>query len=181
LHPARSFFRIFVACLEHAALEVRAMAIPKSRLLLASVVLIASPSIAASRFSPGQWSHETRLEQADVPGIPQWVIRMFAGHASRQSCNSAAQLNSHPEALLTADDEAVCKLRQFSAINGKLTFDTFCTNKRFPDGLLVSSRGSYTPTSYSISTTSTGTRNGKPVRILTTGNGKHVADVCTKS
>jgi hypothetical protein len=143
--------------------------------------LTASPALAASSFAPGQWSHETELLQADVPGIPQWVIKIFAGQSSRKSCNSAAQLNSHPEALLMADDEAVCKLQKFSAANGKLAFDTFCTNKRFPDGLLVSSRGSYTPTSYSISTTSTGTRDGKPVRILTTGTGKHVADACTKS
>jgi len=143
--------------------------------------LAASPAFAVPAFAPGQWNHETRLVQADVPGIPEWVIRMFAGHGSRKSCDSAAQLNSHPEALLTADDEAACKLRKFSAANGKLVFDTFCTNKRFPDGLLVSSRGSYTPTSYSISTTSTGTRDGKPVRIQTTGTGKHVADACTKS
>ena len=145
------------------------------------LVLAISPAFAAANFAAGQWSHKTSLVQADVPGIPQWVIRMFAGHGSRTSCDSAAQLNSHPEALLTADDEAACELRRFSAANGKLVFDTFCTNKRFPDGLLVSSRGSYTPTSYSISTTSTGTRNGKPVRILTTGTGKRVADACTRS
>ena len=157
------------------------MTIPKRCLLPLCLGLATSPAIAASNFAAGQWDHETRLIQADVPGIPEWVIRMFAGHGSRKSCNSAAQLNRHPEALLTADDEAVCKLRQFSATNGKLVFDTFCMNKRFPDGLLVSSRGSYTPTSYAISTTSTGTRDGKPVRILTTGTGKRVADACTKS
>lgn len=157
------------------------MLIRKRCLLPLCLGLAASPALAVATFAPGQWSHETHLVQADVPGIPEWVIRMFAGHGSRKSCNSAAQLSSHPEALLTADDEAVCKLRKFSATNGKLVFDTFCTNKRFPDGLLVSSRGSYTPTSYSISTTSTGTRDGKPVRILTTGTGKHVADACTKS
>ncbi|MDH7640507.1 DUF3617 family protein [Sphingomonas oryzagri] len=157
------------------------MPIWKWYLLPSCLGLTATPAFAAPAFAPGQWNHETRLVQADVPGIPEWVIRMFAGHGSRKSCNSAAQLSSHPEALLTADDEAVCKLRKFSATNGKLVFDTFCTNKRFPDGLLVSSRGSYTPTSYSISTTSTGTRDGKPVRILTTGTGKHVANACTKS
>jgi hypothetical protein len=151
------------------------------RMVLALVGLLASPAFAASSFAPGRWSHETTLVQANVPGIPQWIVRMFAGHGSRTSCDSAAQLSSHPEALLTADDEAVCKLRTFSAMNGKLVFDTFCTNKRFPDGLLVSSRGTYTPTSYSISTTSTGTRNGKPVRILTTGTGKRVAGACTRS
>lgn len=157
------------------------MAILKRHTLLVCIGWAASPAMAVSSFAPGQWSHQTHLEQADVPGIPQWVIRMFAGNSNRMSCNSAAQLNTHPEALLTADDEAMCKLRKFSATNGKLVFDTFCTNKRFPDGLLVSSRGSYTPSSYSISTTSTGTRNGKPVRILTTGSGKHVANSCTKS
>lgn len=157
------------------------MTIPKRHLLPVCLGLAASPALAAASFAPGQWRHETRLVQAEVPGIPQWVIRMFAGHGSRQSCDSAAQLSSHPEALLTADDEAVCKLRTFSATNGKLVFDTFCTNKRFPDGLLVSSRGSYTPTSYSISTTSTGMREGRPVRILTTGTGRRVADTCTRS
>jgi hypothetical protein len=157
------------------------MTVPKRCLLPLCLGLATSPASAAPNFAAGQWDHETRLIQADVPGIPEWLIRMFAGHGSRKSCNSAAQLNSHPEALLTADDEAVCKLRQFSALNGKLVFDTFCTNKRFPDGLLVSSRGSYTPTSYSISTMSTGMRDGKPVRIQTTGTGKRVADACTKS
>jgi hypothetical protein len=157
------------------------MRTPARYSLLACLGFTAFPAIAASSFAPGQWSHQTRLEQADVPGIPPWVIRLFAGHSSRTTCNNIAQLSSHPEALLTADDEAVCKLRKFSAINGKLVFDTFCTNKRFPDGLLVSSRGSYTPTSYSISTTSTGTRDGRPVRILTTGTGTHVADACAKS
>lgn len=157
------------------------MIITKWRSLLAFLGVVASPAMAGSSFAPGQWDHETRLVSADVPGIPQWLIRMFAGHGSRKSCNSASQLNSRPEALLTADDEAVCKLRKLSMMNGQLVFDTFCTNKRFPDGLLVSSRGSYSPTSYSISTTSTGTRNGKPVKILTTGTGKHVADSCAKS
>jgi hypothetical protein len=87
-------------------------------------------------------------------------------------------LHSHPEALLTADGEAVCTLRKLSMTDGKLVFDTFCTNKRFPDGLLVSSRGTYTATSYAISTISTGTKNGKPVRIETTGSGKRVAGSC---
>jgi hypothetical protein len=145
------------------------------------LILATSPALAAPNFAAGQWSHETSLVKADIPGIPQWLIRVFAGHSRRKSCHDTAQLNSHPEALLTADNEAVCKLRNFSATDGKLVFDTFCTNKRFPDGLLVASRGSYTPTSYSISTTSTGTRDGKPVRILTTGTGEHVANACIKS
>lgn len=143
--------------------------------------LAAGPAAAGGGFAAGQWQHQTTLVSAAVPGVPQWVVRLFAGHGSRTSCNSAAQLRSHPEALLTADDRAVCKLRKLSMSNGKLVFDTFCTNGRFPDGLLVSSRGSYTSTSYTIATTSTGTKDGKPVRILTTGSGRHVSDSCGRS
>jgi len=138
----------------------------------------ASAANAGVIFAPGQWQHETNLVSADVPGIPQWLIRLMAGHGSRKSCNSASQLSGHPETLFKADDDAVCRLRKFTVSNGKLVFDTFCTNKRFPDGLLVSSLGTYTPTSYTISTNSTGTRNGKPVHIVTTGAGKHISDNC---
>lgn len=150
----------------------------KSGALAALLALASAPAIADAGFEPGQWQHDTRLIKASVPGVPQWLIRLFAGRSSRKSCNSAAQLHSHPEALLTADGEATCTLRKLSMTDGKLVFDTFCTNKRFPDGLLVSSRGTYTATSYAISTISTGTKNGKPVRIETTGSGKRVAGSC---
>lgn len=156
------------------------MKLKKSRALALILALAPSPAIADVSFDPGQWLHETHLIKASVPGIPQWLIRLFAGHSSRTSCNSAVQLQHHPEALLTADGEAVCNLRKFSMSDGHLVFDTFCTNKRFPEGLLVSSRGTYTPTSYAISTISTGTRNGKPARIETTGTGRRVSAVCTK-
>ena len=151
------------------------------RIVLLTAGLVAAPAYAGDGFAPGQWRHETDLVSADVPGIPQWLIRIVAGRGSRQSCNGAAELRSHPESLLKGDDDAICKPRSFSMVNGRLLFDTFCTNARFPDGLLVSSHGSYTPTSYAISTISTGTRNGKPVRIVTTGSGHRVADSCTKS
>jgi hypothetical protein len=147
---------------------------------LAFLALVATPAMAAPGFAPGQWNHQTQLLSADVPGIPEWVVKMFAGRGHRTSCNSAEQLRAHPEALLTEDDAAICKLRKLLMANGRLVFDTFCTNKRFPDGLLVASRGSYTPTSYAISTTSTGTRNGRPVRILTKGGGQQVSASCSK-
>jgi hypothetical protein len=74
--------------------------------------------------------------------------------------------------LLTQDDEAVCKKRRFAMTGGKFVFDTFCTNGTFPEGLLISSTGTYTATSYTISTVSTGTRKGEPARIVTTGSGQ---------
>ena len=148
---------------------------------LLSAVFAVSPVFGAQGFAPGEWQHQTQLLEADVPGIPQWLIKLTAGHGSRKNCNSPALAQSHPEVLMQGDPSASCRLRKLSMTNGKLAFDTFCTNKHFPDGLLVSSRGSYTPTSYFISTTSTGSKDGKPVRILTTGTGKRIANSCGKS
>jgi hypothetical protein len=148
--------------------------------LAAGIAAAATPALAEGGFEAGQWRHETRLISAEVPGAPQTLIKLFAGRGSRTSCHTAPQLQAHPEALLTADERAQCSLRKLSLSNGALVFDTFCTNKRFPDGLLVASRGQYTPTSYTISNTSTGTKDGKPVKIQTTGTGQRVAAACAK-
>ncbi len=132
---------------------------------------VAAPAYAEG-FAPGAWTHQTTMISAEVPGFPQWMIKLFAGNRSRKSCFTAAEAVSRPEALLTQDDEASCKLRHFSQAGGKLVYDTFCTNKRFPDGLLIASKGTYTANSYTLSTLTTGLRDGKPVRIVTTGSGQ---------
>jgi hypothetical protein len=149
-----------------------------SAALTALLLATAKPALADG-FAPGQWEHKTVTVSAEVPGVPQWVIKMFAGNRSRKSCHSAAELAARPEALLTQDDAAVCKLRRFSMAGGKLVYDTFCTNKRFPEGLLVASKGTYTPDGYAISTLSTGTKEGEPVRIVTTGTGRRTG-TCKK-
>lgn len=134
-------------------------------------IAIASPALAEG-FAPGAWTHQTTMISAEVPGFPQWMIKLFAGNRSRKSCLTAGDAVSRPEALLTQDDEAVCKLRHFSQAGGRLVYDTFCTNKRFPEGLLIASKGTYTANSYTLSTLTTGTREGKPVKIVTTGSGQ---------
>jgi len=142
-----------------------------SLIALGAIALAFAAPALAEGFAPGAWEHETDTVSADVPGFPQWLVKLFTGHQSRKSCFTPQQV-SHPEALLTQDDAAVCKLRRISLGQGRLIFDTFCVNKRFPEGLLVSSQGSYTPESYRIQTVSTGTKGGKPVKIVTTGSGR---------
>lgn len=137
-----------------------------------------TPALAAAAFEPGRWQHQTKLISAEVPGIPEALVKIAAGNSSRTTCEAASELKEHPEELMTADPKATCKLRELSMEGGKVVFDTFCTNKRFPDGLRVLSRGSYTATSYDIRTTSTGTRKGKPVKILTTSTGKRATGTC---
>ncbi|SDD43357.1 Protein of unknown function [Sphingomonas sp. YR710] len=145
---------------------------PRSILLIATLTALAAPAFAGDSFMPGAWAHETVTVSAEVPGFPQWMIKLFSGNTKRKSCYTPADVASRPEALLTQDDAATCKLRRFSMVGGTLIYDTFCTNKRFPDGLLVASKGHYTATNYSLATLTTGTRNGEPVKIVTTGSGQ---------
>lgn len=148
------------------------------RRTIAAILLMTAAPALADGFAAGRWQHETNTISADVPGIPQWVVKLFTGKQSRKSCHAASQLAAHPEALLTQDDAAVCKMRRFSMADGKLVYDTFCVNKRFPEGLLVASKGSYTADSYAITTLSTGTKEGQAVKIVTTGTGRRIAPTC---
>ena len=142
--------------------------------MVAAAALAATPALAAGGFEAGQWRHQTKVVSADVPGVPESLVKLVAGKGVRIACHSDAELKARPESVMTGDPKAKCTLRQFSMADGKLVYDTFCTNKRFPDGLRVLSRGTYTADSYAISTTSTGVREGKPVKILTTGAGQRV-------
>jgi hypothetical protein len=144
--------------------------IVRSAILMAASFGIAGAAYADS-FMPGAWSHETKTVSAEGTGYPQWLVKMFS-NSSRKSCYTAQEAATRPEALLTQDDAATCKLRRFSMAGGVIVFDTFCTNKRFPDGLLIASKGHYTPTNYSLSTVSSGVKDGMQVKIVTTGSGK---------
>jgi len=59
------------------------------------------------------------------------------------------------------DDTAICWSPKLTMSDGKLVYDTVYTNKHLPNSLLVSSDGTYTLTSYAISTISTGTKDGE--------------------
>ncbi len=144
----------------------------------ATALVVAAPAMAAE-LAPGFWEHSTKTISAEVPGVPQWVIKIVAGNSSRKSCFTPQEAATRPEALLTQDKAAVCTKRRYSAADGKLVYDTFCVNKRFPEGLLVASKGSYTTDSYEISTISTGTKEGEPVKIVTTGTGRRTG-ACKK-
>src|SRR5690349_20370155 len=114
--------------------------------LAAALAALPGAAFAGDSFIAGAWSHQTTMISADVPGYPEWLIKLKRGHETRESCLIPADVISRPEALLTQDDKAVCKKRRFSMVAGKFVYDTFCTNDLFPDGLLIVSTGTYTAT-----------------------------------
>jgi hypothetical protein len=142
-----------------------------------AAVLLAAPAVAdAPGFAPGAWTHETRMVSADVPGVPDFLVRIFAGDRTRQSCLTAQQAMSAPQALLTQDDAAQCHLRRFVMSGGRFEYVTFCTNRRFPQGLTIASTGTYAPGSYAMHSVATGAKGGRPVRIVTDGTGRRTGE-----
>jgi len=147
--------------------------VPTRISILLAVAWFAAPAAAdAPGFAAGGWTHATRMISAQVPGVPDFLVRMFAGRGSRTSCLTPQQATATPYSLLTQDNAAVCRLRRFNMAGGRYEYVTFCTNRRFPEGLTIASTGAYTPTTYTIHSTATGTKNGKPVRIVTEGDGR---------
>lgn len=150
----------------------RQRAIRRSAAFVAAIAAAAPAAADGPGFTPGSWTHQTRMISAEVPGVPDLLIRMFAGHRTRRSCLTAQQAATAPQALLTQDDAATCRLRRFSMAAGRFDYVTFCTNRRFPDGLTITSTGAYSPGAYTMHSTAVGTKDGKPVRIATEGSGQ---------
>lgn len=148
----------------------------------AGLLALGMPAIAQAPgqgFSPGGWQHEMKMISADVPGVPQFLIKMFAGDRTRKSCLSAYEATHTPQTLLTQDDNAKCRTTRFVMLKGRFDYVAFCTNKRFPEGLTISSGGTYAPATYTMESVATGMRKGKPVKIVTRGTGKHIGQ-CQK-
>ena len=108
----------------------------------AGALMLAAPAAAdGPGFAPGGWEHATKMISAVVPGVPSFLIRMFAGDRSRRSCLTPQQAATAPQALLTQDDAASCRMRRFVQDSGHFDYVTFCINKRFPEGLTIASAG----------------------------------------
>ncbi|WP_380872995.1 hypothetical protein ACFB49_38850 [Sphingomonas sp. DBB INV C78] len=150
----------------------------RQSILSASLILTAATGHAAG-FTPGEWRHSSKLISADVPGVPEFLVRMVAGGGERKSCFTADLAARHQESLFVEEDKASCRtIRLTMAADGALDYAATCINQRFPDPMTVNSTGRWTPTSYAFRSVTTGTRKGKPVRIVTEASGRRAADRC---
>ena len=149
------------------------------RTLIASLALAATAGHAAG-FAPGEWRHDSKLISAEVPGVPEFLVRMMAGGGARKSCFPAGVAARSQEALLADDSKASCRTSRLTmAADGQLEYVAICINQRFPDPMTVTSTGRWTPTSYSFRAITTGTRKGKPVKVVTEGSGRRTAVACS--
>lgn len=119
---------------------------------------------------PGGWTHSMTIHTATIPGIPGFLIPK--GRPKHyKTCLSPRDAALNPGLILRGEDME-CTPRSLTMANGKIASVATCTDNRLGIPMTVVSAGSYTLTSYELRSVSTGTRNGKPMRVETTSSGK---------
>jgi hypothetical protein len=119
---------------------------------------------------PGGWTHSMTIHTATIPGIPGFLIPKGRPKYYK-TCLSPRDAAANPGLILRGEGME-CTPRTLTMTNGKIASVATCTDNRLGIPMNVVSAGSYTPTSYELRSVSTGTRNGKPMRVETTSTGK---------
>ncbi len=126
---------------------------------------------------PGKWTHVTRLVSADIPGVPEALIRAADTRAPRTTCLTAKQAAATPQILLHAPG-AQCSARSYTLAAGKIRGTSTCTVKELPTPVRTVTTGTYDAKGYSSRSVTTGTRGGRPLKVVTASSGKWLGSAC---
>ncbi|APZ99045.1 hypothetical protein BWQ93_11495 [Sphingopyxis sp. QXT-31] len=134
---------------------------------------------AASAPGPqaGKWTHVTQLVSADIPGVPETLIRAADTRAPRTSCLTAKQAADTPQILLYAPG-ATCSSRSYTLAAGKIRGQSLCRIKDLPTPVKTVTTGTYSAKGYSTRSVTTGTRGGRPLKVVTASSGKWLGSAC---
>ena len=119
---------------------------------------------------PGLWQSKTTVEEMNIPGIPA----QYAAQAKQSMMERRNETNSHcikPEDVKKPKEDFFgadksCKYDHFTMGGGKIDVAMVCHEEETTMNTQVS--GSYTPTSYSIETSMTGSggaQNGMSMKM----------------
>ncbi len=107
---------------------------------------------------PGLWESKVTIQEMSIPGIPaQYAAKMkqsIAEHQQQASkhCLTEAEVKKPKEDFFGADKS--CRYDHFTMGGGKIDVAMVCHSEETTQNMNIS--GSYTPTSYSIDTSMTG-------------------------
>jgi hypothetical protein len=123
-----------------------------------------------SMVQPGLWESRVTVQEMNIPGMPaQYADKMkqsIAEHRNDSSkhCITPADVKKPKEDFFGADKS--CKYDHFTMGGGKIDIAMVCHEEETTQNMNVS--GSYTPTTYSIDTSMTGTggqQNGMSMKM----------------
>jgi hypothetical protein len=123
-----------------------------------------------SMVQPGLWESRVTVQEMNIPGMPaQYADKMkqsMAEHHNDTSkhCITEADVKKPKEDFFGADKS--CKYDHFTMGGGKIDIAMVCHEEETTQNMNVT--GSYTPTSYSVDTSMTGTggeQNGMTMKM----------------
>ncbi|WP_439533306.1 DUF3617 domain-containing protein [Polymorphobacter sp.] len=118
------------------------------RIVLVAVMIAATPALAAPKVTPGQWQAVTVIESASMPGMPPEALAMMKGRPTTVTyCLTPEEAEADPKKMLAADKS--CTMNRFRFEGGSIDAELSCKTDQGP--AVVSMKGSYTPTSYAMS------------------------------
>lgn len=122
--------------------------------MLATLLII--PVAAQAQVKPGQWETTVKVLKMDIPDAPPQVAEMM-----KRSMGGGARTYSHcitPEQAAQGPREMIkenksCQVKNFSMAGGHYSAEMSCSQNG--EATMVKSSGSYSPTSYSATSTMT--------------------------
>lgn len=125
----------------------------------------------------GRWTHVTQLVSADIPGVPETLVRAADKREPRTTCLTARQAAATPQVLLHAPG-ATCSSRSYTLAAGKIRGQSICRVKELETPVKTVTIGTYSAKGYVTRSVSTGTRNGRPLKVVTATSGKWLGAAC---
>jgi hypothetical protein len=138
-------------------------------------VLFAAPAIVQAQVQPGMWEASVIVQSIDMPGAPPQVAAMMKGKTTKQTyCITPEQAKQGPQEMLKQNP--ACRFTQYSMTGGKISTAMTCSQ----NGGTMTARasGSYTPTSFSVTSSATMT-GAMSMKMTSSSTGKRIGP-CSK-
>jgi hypothetical protein len=149
------------------------MSCVRNGFLFAAIVTF--PALAQAQVTPGQWETTVTITSIDMPGAPPQMAQMMKKRPPTKVtyCVTPEQAAKGPREMLKQNPS--CRLTSYSMKAGKVTSEMSCSQ----DGgtMVARSSGSYTPTSFNV--TSTATMTGRMAMKMSSINSGRRIGPCT--
>lgn len=120
--------------------------------------IMASPVMAQTTVTPGQYQVVSVIESMSMPNMPPEMMKMMQGKSTTMKiCITEEDTKRDPKKMMGADKN--CQVKRMDISAGKMDAEMSCKTEQGPMTMVMS--GSYTPTGYEIKSEMRGAMNVK--------------------
>lgn len=136
------------------------------------LVVAALPAAAADTPQPGRWQLEGRMIAVDMPGVPPQMAQMMLKQPiSHSYCLTPEEAKRGAQGLFL-DKQSQCKMDKFSLAGGRMTMSMTCAGPEGP--MQMTSTGSYSATSYDMTSVMVGRSPAGSMKITSVMKGRYI-------